>query len=195
MLNNSLTEPALIGLAYLLGSIPTALWVCHSMGIPDPRQQGSKNPGASNVLRIGNRRAALFTLLGDISKGALAVSLVLWTQPSATLVTLSVLAAFLGHLYPLFGAYRGGKGVAIFLGCTLCLSPALLLVQLLIWASVFALTRIASLASVALALSTPLAAWYLAPEWLSLVSLIGLLLIARHRDNLVSLWRGQEHRF
>ena len=195
MLTDSLLEPALISLAYLLGSVPTALLVCNSMGIADPRQQGSGNPGATNVLRIGNRVAAALTLLGDSSKGALSVYLAIITHQSSGIIGLCALAAVLGHLFPLLGAYRGGKGIATLLGCTLVLSWPLMLAQLLSWLLVAGVTRIASLASVMMALITPLLAWLLAPELLSPMALISLLLIARHRLNLIRLFKGQEDRF
>lgn len=195
MLTDSLLEPALISLAYLLGSVPTALLVCNFMGIADPRQQGSGNPGATNVLRIGNPVAAVLTLAGDSGKGALAVYLAVITHQSPGIIGLCALAAVLGHLFPLLGAYRGGKGIATFLGCSLVLSWPLMLAQLLSWLLVASVTRIASLASVTMALITPLLAWLLAPELLSPMALIALILIARHRLNLVRLYKGEEDRF
>ncbi|KDE40654.1 Acyl-phosphate:glycerol-3-phosphate O-acyltransferase PlsY [Nitrincola lacisaponensis] len=195
MLTDSLLEPALISLAYLLGSVPTALLVCNSMGIADPRQQGSGNPGATNVLRIGNPVAAALTFLGDSGKGALAVSLAIITDQPPGITGLCALAAVLGHLFPMFGAYRGGKGIATFFGCMLLLSWPLLLIQLSCWLILAGTTRIASLASVVMALITPLLAWWLTPELLSPLALIALLLIARHRLNLLRLFQGQESRF
>lgn len=195
MLTDSLLEPALISLAYLLGSVPTALLVCNSMGIADPRQQGSGNPGATNVLRIGNPVAAALTFLGDSGKGALAVSIAIMTEQPSGITGLCALAAVLGHLFPMFGAYRGGKGIATFFGCMLLLSWPLLLIQLSCWLILAGTTRIASLASVVMALITPLLAWWLTPELLSPLALIALLLIARHRLNLVRLFQGQESRF
>ncbi len=195
MLTDSLLEPILISLAYLLGSVPTALLVCNSMGIADPRQQGSGNPGATNVLRIGSPVAAMLTLVGDSSKGALAVYLAVLTNQPPGIIGLCALAAVLGHLFPLLGAYRGGKGIATFLGCSLVLSWPLMFAQLLSWLLVASVTRIASLASVMMALITPLLAWLLAPQLLSPMALISLLLIARHRLNIVRLFKGQEARF
>lgn len=195
MLTDSLLEPALISLAYLLGSVPTALLVCNSMGIADPRQQGSGNPGATNVLRIGNPIAAVLTLLGDSGKGALAVLLAILTEQSAGVTGLCALAVILGHLFPMFGAYRGGKGIATFLGCMALLSWPVMLIQLACWLIIAATTRIASLASIAMALITPLLAWVITPELLSPLCLIALLLIARHRQNLIRLYRGEESRF
>lgn len=195
MLTDSLLEPALISLAYLLGSVPTALLVCNSMGIADPRQQGSGNPGATNVLRIGNRKAAMLTLMGDAGKGALAVGMAILIQPSPEILSLCALAVILGHLFPMFGAYRGGKGIATFFGCMLMLSWPIMLLQLGIWLSVALTTRTASLASITMALITPILAWLMAPDLLSTLSLIALILLARHRANLVRLYRGEESRF
>ncbi|KGK42063.1 hypothetical protein LH51_10225 [Nitrincola sp. A-D6] len=195
MLTDSLLEPVLISFAYLLGSVPTALLVCNFMGIADPRQQGSGNPGATNVLRIGNRVAATLTLLGDSSKGALAVYLSIATNQPSGITGLCALAAVLGHLFPLLGAYRGGKGIATFLGCSLVLSWPLMLAQLFSWLLIAGVTRIASLASIMMALITPLLTWLLAPELISPMALISLILIARHRLNLVRLFKGQEDRF
>ncbi len=195
MLTNSLLEPALVSLAYLLGSVPTALLVCNSMGIADPRQQGSGNPGATNVLRIGNKIAAALTLTGDAGKGALAVGVALWSNQSAGIAGLCALAAILGHLFPMFGAYRGGKGIATLFGCMAVLSWPIMLIQLSIWLSIALTTRISSLASIAMALLTPLLAWLIEPDLLSPLCLIALLLLARHRLNLVRLYRGDESRF
>lgn len=195
MLATGVTEVVLISLAYLLGSIPTALVVCNSMGIADPRQQGSGNPGATNVLRIGNRVAALLTLLGDIAKGAVVVLAARWLEQPSLILGFCALAAVLGHLYPLFGAYRGGKGVATTLGCTLALSWPVMLIQAGVWTLVFLLSRTSSLASLIMALSTPLAAWYFAPELLSALVLISLLMIARHRSNIERLLHGREKPF
>lgn len=195
MLTDSLLEPALISLAYLLGSVPTALLVCNSMGIADPRQQGSGNPGATNVLRIGNRKAAILTLIGDVGKGALAVGLAILAQQSEGIIGLCALAAILGHLFPMFGAYRGGKGIATLFGCMAVLSWPIMLLQLGIWLSVALTTRISSLASITMALITPVLAWLMAPDLLSPLSLIALLLLARHRVNFIRLYRGEESRF
>lgn len=195
MLTTSLLEPALISFTYLLGSIPTALLVCNSMGIPDPRQQGSGNPGASNVLRIGNRVAATLTLLGDISKGVLAVYLALLFDLTTSVAGLCGLAAILGHVFPLLGAYRGGKGIATFIGCTLVLSWPIAVVQILVWLIMASLFRIASLASITMTLATPISAYFLYPDSLSALLLISLLLIARHQSNIMSLIKGTERRF
>ncbi|MBY4676062.1 glycerol-3-phosphate 1-O-acyltransferase PlsY [Marinobacterium sp. CAU 1594] len=184
----------LLLLAYLAGSLPSAILVCNSMGIADPRQQGSGNPGTSNVLRIGNRRAAGFTLLGDMTKGALAVLLARWLEQPLAVQGLCALAALLGHLYPLFADFRGGKGVATLLGTSLALCWPLGLLQLGFWLLLFLLGRIASLASIGTALITPLLSWLLVPELFDLLSLTSLLLLARHQQNIRKLIDGREFR-
>ncbi|KEA64204.1 Acyl-phosphate:glycerol-3-phosphate O-acyltransferase PlsY [Marinobacterium lacunae] len=182
----------MIGLAYVLGSIPTAVLVCNSMGIADPRQQGSGNPGATNVLRIGNRTAAALTLLGDIAKGALAVGIAQMTDLTGTAIGLCALAAVMGHLYPIQGVLHGGKGVSTTLGVSLMLSPLLALCQISSWLVCFALTRISSAASLVTALLTPLFAWFVIPELLGILTLIMLLLVARHARNIRNLLQHRE---
>ncbi len=192
---NSLLEPALISVAYLLGSIPTALLVCHSMGIADPRQQGSGNPGTSNVLRIGNRVAAALTLAGDLGKGILAIWLAQLANLTPGVTGLCALAVVLGHLFPMLGAFRGGKGVATTLGCTLMLSWPVFILQVLTWLTIVTMTRTASIASLCMALITLPGIYLMAPELLSPMALIALLLIARHSPNIRNLISGKERRF
>lgn len=182
----------MITLAYLLGSIPTAVLVCHSMGIADPRQQGSGNPGATNVLRIGNPVAAALTLLGDIGKGMAAVAAAGWMGLSGTLLAWCALSAVLGHLFPIQSLRRGGKGVATTLGSCLVLSFPLALCQIGSWLLLFAATRISSLASVVTALLTPLFTWLLIPELFGILSLITVLLLSRHARNIHNLLHNRE---
>lgn len=189
------TGALIVGLGYLLGSLPTAVLVCHSMGIADPRQQGSRNPGATNVLRIGNLTAALLTLLGDLGKGAAAVGTGILAGLSGSSLAICALAAVLGHLYPIQGMRHGGKGVATTLGGCLVLSPLLALGQVVSWLVIFTATRISSIASVLTALLTPLFAWFLLPEMLGILTLIALLLIGRHAPNIRNLIKQRESRF
>jgi acyl phosphate:glycerol-3-phosphate acyltransferase len=187
--------PLLIAaIAYLLGSVPTAVLVCHAMGLADPRRLGSGNPGTTNVLRQGNRTAAVLTLMGDVAKGALAVSLALRTGLTPNQTGLCALAVLLGHIFPLLGYIRGGKGVATTFGLCLALSPPLGLLVLGAWLLLAAIGKTASLASVGTALVTPLATYLLLPEQLTAISLICLLLIVRHCDNIARLLRGVEPR-
>ena len=184
----------LIVLAYLVGSLPSAVLVCNSMGIADPRQQGSGNPGASNVLRIGNRRAAAYTLMGDAGKGILAVLLARLLGQSLEVQSLCALAALIGHLLPVFTGFKGGKGVATGLGVSLALSWPLAVVQLALWGLIMACGRIASVASILTALLTPLRAWLITPSLFLFYTAISLIMLIRHWRNIYRLARGEEAR-
>lgn len=181
--------------AYLLGSIPCAVIVCKAMGLDDPRQAGSGNPGATNVMRIGGRQAAVLTLLGDLSKGSAAVLLAILLAAEPLTRGWSMLAAVCGHLFPFFSIFRGGKGVATTLGCALLLSWPLALCLLLFWGFMFLLGRISSLASIATAAVAPLFCYLLAPVLLLPFSITSALLILRHSRNIRKLLAGQEHHF
>lgn len=195
----------LIVLAYLIGSLSFAVIVSRLMGLSDPRSYGSKNPGATNVLRSGNKAAAVLTLLLDAFKGWLPVALVGWYGPAyglgeAVLAAVG-LAAFLGHLYPLFFRFAGGKGVATAAGVLLGLHWALGLAVLLTWLLVAYFSRYSSLSALISALAAPLiyllgdrALWYTDPAVLGLLVLMSALLIWRHRRNIGNLIRGQESR-
>ncbi len=184
----------LVFLAYLWGSIPTAVIVCHTLDIPDPRKQGSGNPGTTNVLRIGSRKAAIFTLIGDAGKGILALLPAVLLQLPSSEQALCALAAVVGHLFPVFSSFRGGKGVATALGVCLCLFWPLALSQLFIWVIVAAFSRIASLASIACALITPIIVWIAAPPLFSVLLIISALLLFSHRNNIRNLLSGAEPR-
>lgn len=189
--------------AYLIGSLSFAVIVSRAMGLSDPRTYGSGNPGATNVLRSGSKPAAIVTLLLDAAKGWLPVTLVNWFGPAWDLSegtqALAGLAAFLGHLYPVFFAFKGGKGVATAVGVLLAFEPLLALATLLTFAIVVFFSRYVSLASMVAALFAP--AYYLLGDgvaWqasgaktLALV-VMGLLLIWRHRENIHRLLAGTE---
>ena len=187
-------------LAYLLGSVSFAVVISRVFGLPDPRSYGSGNPGATNVLRSGSKLAAALTLLGDLLKGAVAV----WvTQalgprlgPGDGTIALVAVAAFAGHLYPVFFRFKGGKGVATAAGILLALSPSLGLAALAVFAAVIAASRFVSLASVSAALAAAIAAPLLlgwGPIALA-VLLMAALVVWRHRQNLQRLLAGQEGR-
>ena len=190
------TFGSLLLASYLLGSVATAVLVCRLLGLPDPRQQGSGNPGATNVLRIGGRLAGGLTLLGDMLKGLLPTLLAHQLGLDLTAVAAIMLAAFLGHLDPVFFGLRGGKGVATGLGGLLGLSLATGISALITWLIVFALFRRSSAAAIS--------AWLLAPAWAwvwlqalhpsLLVLALALLPIWRHRTNIRRLLRGEEPR-
>jgi glycerol-3-phosphate acyltransferase PlsY len=186
--------------AYALGSVSFAVLVSRLMGLPDPRSYGSNNPGATNVLRTGNKLAAALTLIGDAGKGALAVGLtVLYTgeSPSSGIdAPLAGAMAFLGHLYPVFHGFRGGKGVATAAGVLLALNSYLGLGTLATFGIIVLFFRMISLASILAAVFAIFWAWSLfglAPIT-PVVGAIALLLIWRHRENILRLAGGTEPR-
>ena len=188
--------------AYLLGSISFAVVVSKCMALPDPYTYGSKNPGATNVLRTGNKKAALFTLLGDALKGWAAVliaRMILGAEPSGSLewvLCAVIIAVFLGHLFPLFHSFRGGKGVATACGILFGINFFLGLATLSTWLIVAFFTRYSSLAAIAAALFAPLYYIFLFgfhPVVLALVIMCALL-IWRHRSNIQNLINGSETR-
>ena len=185
---------ALIVFAYLLGSLSTAIITCKLMGLPDPRTQGSKNPGATNVLRFGGKKAAAVTLFGDFLKGLLPVLLGLALKVDPQTLALIALAAFLGHLYPVFFGFKGGKGVATALGVILGLSWQVALAAMLTWLVMAKVFKISSLSALIAAVLTPLYCWLLTPqdEYIILLVVVSVLLIWRHRSNIHNLISGSE---
>lgn len=187
-------------LAYLLGSLSFAVIVSRFMGLDDPRSYGSGNPGATNVLRSGNKLAAVLTLVFDALKGYLPVlAVVLWGTPhglgEGTAAAVG-LAAFLGHLWPVFFRFQGGKGVATAAGVLFGLNPLLGLATLLTWAIVAFFTRYSSLAAIASAVFAPfyqLLIWDAGPIAMAAV-VMGLLLVWRHSANISKLMAGTESR-
>jgi glycerol-3-phosphate acyltransferase PlsY len=194
--------PAIVAivLAYLLGSVSFAVVVSRAMGLADPRSYGSGNPGATNVLRTGNRTAAILTLVGDAAKGAVAVGLakaVATRYGFGDLVFACVgLAAFVGHLFPVFHGFQGGKGVATAAGVLLALSPWLGLATLATWITVAVFFRYSSLAALVAAVFAPSYYALLAGIDAVLVPLgiMSVLLILRHRKNISNLIAGTESR-
>ena len=183
--------------AYLLGSISFGILISRMFGLPDPRTVGSGNPGATNVLRSGKKLAALLTLLGDAFKGWFPVWLALQSGMLMWVVSWVGFAVFLGHLYPLYYRFKGGKGVATALGVLLALSGWLGLAVLVVWIVVFAIWRYSSLAAIVAALLAPVVAYFLLPyqDYLLLTLVITVLLIWRHRSNIQKLLAGTEAGF
>lgn len=186
--------------AYLLGSISFAVLMSKAFGLPDPRTYGSNNPGATNVLRSGKKAAAVLTLLGDAAKGWLAVWLAMrfasHDENYLRLVALVALAVFLGHVFPVFLKFKGGKGVATALGVLLALNPWLGLAALGTWLVVALLFKLSSLAALVAAASAPGYALLLGlpREWVLAAGVMSLLLIWRHKSNIRNLLSGKESR-
>jgi glycerol-3-phosphate acyltransferase PlsY len=181
---------------YLAGSVSTAIITCRLMGLPDPRSEGSGNPGATNVLRIGGKKAAALTLFGDMLKGYLPVFIASQFSSNVTLLALTGLAAFLGHLYPVFFGFKGGKGVATALGVFFGLDGLLGLAVAGTWLLTSLLTRISSLSALVAAALGPVYMWlwgFSLPPVIIVIVMV-LLLYWRHRDNIQRLLSGEEAR-
>jgi glycerol-3-phosphate acyltransferase PlsY len=179
---------------YLAGSIPFAVIVSRGLALPDPRTYGSKNIGATNVLRSGNRAAALLTLVGDAAKGWGAVLVARELGAPEEVLALVAIAAFLGHVFPVWLGFRGGKGVATAAGVLIALDWRVGLAVIVAWLTVAAASRYSSLGAIAAALFAPVAAWYFlgVGPILAAVAAMSAVLIARHRANIVKLARGEE---
>lgn len=191
---------AFVVAAYLLGSISFAVLMSKAFGLPDPRSYGSGNPGATNVLRSGRKAAAVLTLLGDAAKGWLAVFVAMQfaarDEQGALLVAAVALAVFLGHLFPVFLRFKGGKGVATALGVLLALNVWVGLCALVTWLLVAVLFRFSSLAALTAAAGAPIYALVLGlpREWVLASGIILMLLIWRHKKNIRNLLAGKEPR-
>lgn len=182
-------------IAYLLGSVCSAIIVCRVLGLPDPRTEGSHNPGTTNVLRIGGKGPAALTLLGDMLKGVVPVLVARHYGLEPAVISAVGLAAFLGHLYPVFFRFEGGKGVATALGVLFALHWPLGLIVGAIWVTAFAATRISSLGSILGFAAAPFIAWQMVPAYMLGIFGMSLLLLARHKPNIIALVKGQERRF
>lgn len=188
-------------IAYLIGSLSFAVILSRAFGMPDPRGYGSGNPGATNVLRSGRKAVAALTLLGDALKGVVAVLLARWATAAYGLPdflpALAGLAVLLGHIWPVFFGFQGGKGVATALGVLLALSPWLGLACAVSWALVFALTRVSSLSALVAAGAAPLYVWLLNGNAVETAAIAGLaaLIFWRHKANIARLLSGEEAGF
>ncbi|RKT47525.1 glycerol-3-phosphate 1-O-acyltransferase PlsY [Thiocapsa rosea] len=191
-----ITASLLIVAAYLLGSVSSAIIVCRLMGLPDPRTQGSNNPGATNVLRIGGKKAAAITLVGDSLKGLIpmVVGHLLGAAP-AVLAGIG-LAAFIGHLFPVFFGFRGGKGVATALGVQIGLFWPIGLSVAAIWLFVAKVLKISSLSALISMALAPVIVWFFWPDnaLIGMQLIITGLLFWRHRSNIRNLITGTEDR-
>ncbi len=183
-----------VALAYLVGSLSSAVIVCKLMGLPDPREQGSGNPGATNVLRLGGKKAAGITLLGDLIKGLLPVYAARVYGVSDPILALAGLAAFFGHLYPVFFGFRGGKGMATSVGVLMGFNWVLGFAVMGSWTLIYKVGKISSLAALIASILAPIYAWY----WLNILPLtiaalvMTVVLLWRHRTNIQRLIEGTE---
>ena len=175
---------------YLIGSISSAIVVSALLRLPNPRTSGSRNPGATNVLRLGSKIGALLTLMGDIAKGLLPVLAVsYWISDHASLLAAIGLGAFLGHLFPLYFKFAGGKGVATALGVVLAIHPLIALIQIATWLLVVLVFRYSSLAALVTAAATPLYLWFSGDDILFILLgvVLAMLLFWRHQQNIERL--------
>jgi glycerol-3-phosphate acyltransferase PlsY len=180
--------------AYLIGSLNSAIVLCRLSGLPDPRSQGSGNPGATNVLRFGGKKLAATVLLIDVVKGVLPVVLARYLELDQSLLASTAFAAFLGHLFPVFFEFKGGKGVATALGGFIALSPLLAGIILTTWLAVFIVSRISSLSALTAASLAPVySLWFIESveaRWIILV--MAVMLVAKHHGNIKRLLAGEE---
>ncbi|KAA6208918.1 glycerol-3-phosphate 1-O-acyltransferase PlsY [Avibacterium paragallinarum] len=178
--------------AYLLGSISSAILICRLAGLSDPRNAGSHNPGATNVLRIGGRWAALAVLIFDVLKGMLPVWAGYYLGLTQFELGMVALGACLGHIFPIFFKFKGGKGVATAFGAIAPIGWGVDAWMFGTWLAVFLLTGYSSLSAVIAAITIPFYVWWYKPEFTFPVALVCCLLVYRHHDNIQRLWRGQE---
>ena len=179
---------------YLLGSVSTAIITCKVMGLSDPRTVGSNNPGATNVLRAGGKKAAIITLLGDMLKGLIPVLIAVLLDLQHEVIAATAVAAFLGHLFPLYYGFKGGKGVATILGTLLGIHWMLGLGTIGIWLFMAVAFRYSSLSALVAAAGSPVLAWFITQSAVITVSVLfmAVLLIWKHKKNIQNLFSGQE---
>ncbi len=181
-------------LAYVIGSFSTAIITCKIMGIEDPRNTGSNNPGATNVLRHGGKKAAIITLIGDMLKGLIPVLVVSQLQLETPVIALVGLFALLGHVFPVYYGFKGGKGVATYYGVIMGMNWQVGLIALAIWLVTAAVLKISSLSALISIFVTPFILWYLtqSPELTAAVVLMSIVVFWRHKKNIKSLLKGSE---
>lgn len=188
-----ITSVLLIVIAYLCGSISAAILYAKIAGLPDPRKQGSGNPGATNILRLAGKKAAVIVAVGDVLKGVIPVILAKFFGLSLFWQSFVALAAFIGHLYPIYFGFKGGKGVATTIGVIIALSPPVGLAATITWLLVAVIFRYSSLASLVMAISLPAyAAMFKQTMLLPSLLIMAGLIVLRHRSNIRKLLLGQE---
>jgi glycerol-3-phosphate acyltransferase PlsY len=183
-----------VPVAYLVGSISSAIIICRLMGFPDPREQGSGNPGATNVMRIGGKKAATITLLGDLLKGLIPVYAANLFGVSVDLLAVIGVAAFMGHLYPVFFKFKGGKGVATSIGVLLGFSWLLGFAFIGTWLLIYKVGKISSLSALCASVLSPIYAWFMLGDVFIVSASVVMMvfLLWRHKSNIQRLIAGEE---
>ena len=178
-----------VPVAYFIGSISSAIIICRLMGLPDPREQGSGNPGATNVMRIGGKKAAAITLLGDLLKGFIPVYMANLLGVSVELLAIIGLAAFMGHLYPVFFKFKGGKGVATSIGVLLGFSWLLGFAFIGTWLLIYKVGKISSLSALCASIISPVYAWFIVGDVYIVGASVVMMafLLWRHKSNIQRL--------
>ena len=186
-----------VSIAYFIGSLSFGILASKIFSISDPRTMGSKNPGATNVLRTGNKYAAIFTLLGDMLKATLVVMVALSYEISGLPLIALSLAVLLGHIFPIYHGFKGGKGVATALGILLAINWVLALSVLFVWLLFFLIFRYSSLSAIISSLAAPFIAYFLnqGQTIVIIASLVALLIVYRHQSNINNLLHGKEASF
>ena len=184
--------------AYLVGSVSSGIIVSQIFNLPDPRTIGSKNPGATNVMRSGNKKAAIFTLLGDLLKAILVLTLAEYLGFNDLIIVCVALAVLIGHIYPIFYKFQGGKGVATAIGILIALNFKLALIVASIWLLVFGIWRYSSLAAIVAAISAPIIAIFILRDqslYCIAFTLITIIILFKHQANIRKLLSGTELKF
>ncbi|WP_417689954.1 glycerol-3-phosphate 1-O-acyltransferase PlsY [Pseudidiomarina sp.] len=183
-----------IVIAYLFGSISSAVLICKLFGLPDPRQTGSNNPGATNVYRLGGKIPALLTLFFDVLKGMIPVWVSYFLGIPPLFLGMIAVAACLGHIFPLYFHFRGGKAVATALGAMFPVAWEMALLLIFTWLVVFKISKLSSLAAIITVSLAPFYAYWIKPQYTVPVIMISALIIWRHQSNISRLRHGNEHR-
>lgn len=184
--------------AYLVGSVSSGIIVSQIFNLPDPRTIGSKNPGATNVMRSGNKKAAIFTLLGDLLKAILVLAIAEYLGFNDLIIVCVALAVLIGHIYPIFYKFQGGKGVATAIGILIALNFKLALIVASIWLLVFGIWRYSSLAAIVAAISAPIVAIFILRDqslYCIAFTLITIIILFKHQANIRKLLSGTELKF
>ena len=184
--------------AYLVGSVSSGIIVSQIFNLPDPRTIGSKNPGATNVMRSGNKKAAILTLLGDLLKAILVLAIAEYLGFNDLIIVCVALAVLIGHIYPIFYTFRGGKGVATAIGILIALNFKLALIVASIWLLVFSIWRYSSLAAIVSSISAPIVAIFILRDqslYCIAFTLITIIILIKHQANIKKLLSGTELKF